>query len=322
MASLDTRQDFVFVARAQSLVGASGPATSHLPSSSKRFPDGAHYRLEIASTEGPACLDALISEAERYKLVVHRASQGSGVCLLTDEDLGRMAATAADSGMEISLFARPTSGWALSAQSKAPHGAVSAGTVLGEDGIAFALADCLRAAQAGVRSVLVSDLGLLASFSRARRSGVLPPDMQVKVSVMIPVANADTARVLEDLGANTINVQTDLSLAVLSEIRAAVDVPIDVYVEAPDTLGGFVRHAEVPELIRVAAPVYVKLGLRNAPDLYPSGGHIESTAVAMTRERVRRAALVRDVIIRSGMPFQTSLRGAEGLAVPKSRESL
>ena len=42
------------------------------------------------------------------------------------------------------------------------------------------------------------------------------------------------------------------------------------HVEAPDNIGGFIRHYEVPEFIRVGAPLYVKLGLRNAPDTYPS----------------------------------------------------
>ena len=53
-----------------------------------------------------------------------------------------------------------------------------------------------------------------------------------------------------------------------------------MYVEAPDNIGGFVRHYETPELIRVAAPIYVKMGLRNHPDIYPSGTHLESTVAA------------------------------------------
>jgi hypothetical protein len=36
----------------------------------------------------------------------------------------------------------------------------------------------------------------------------------------------------------------------------------------------------------------VKLGLRNAPNIYPSGLHLESVAVQLGRERVRRAQLV------------------------------
>jgi HEPN domain-containing protein len=53
-----------------------------------------------------------------------------------------------------------------------------------------------------------------------------------------------------------------------------------------------VRFYEVPEMIRRAAPLYVKLGLRNAPNIYPSGLHLEDLAVKLGRERVRRAELV------------------------------
>jgi hypothetical protein len=63
-------------------------------------------------------------------------------------------------------------------------------------------------------------------------------------------------------------------------------------VEVPDDQGGFVRFYDVPDIIRAAAPVYVKLGLRNAPNIYPSGLHLEDLAVKLGRERVRRAKLV------------------------------
>jgi hypothetical protein len=38
--------------------------------------------------------------------------------------------------------------------------------------------------------------------------------------------------------------------------------------------------------------MYVKLGLRNAPNIYPSGLHLEDLATTLGRERVRRAELV------------------------------
>ena len=38
---------------------------NELPDSAKRFPDGAQYRIEIPSTEGPRCLEAVLEEAER-----------------------------------------------------------------------------------------------------------------------------------------------------------------------------------------------------------------------------------------------------------------
>jgi hypothetical protein len=140
--------------------------------------------------------------------------------------------------------------------------------------------------------------------------------MQAKVSVMLPVANAATATVLAELGAATLNLPPDLSLAQIAAIRAAVDVPIDFYVEAPDALGGFVRLHEIPELIRIASPVYLKFGVRNAPDIYPSGTHIEPTAIALSRERVRRARLGLELLERSGYDARRSLPGAAGLAVP------
>ena len=35
-----------------------------LPDSPKRFPDGASFRIEIPSTEGPRCLEAVLDEAD------------------------------------------------------------------------------------------------------------------------------------------------------------------------------------------------------------------------------------------------------------------
>jgi hypothetical protein len=37
--------------------------------------------------------------------------------------------------------------------------------------------------------------------------------------------------------------------------------------------------------------VYVKLGVRNAPNIYPVGHHLADAAVRLGRERVRRAEL-------------------------------
>jgi Peptidase family U32 len=290
-----------------------------LPDSTDRFPDRAQYRIEIPSTEGPRCLEAVLEEATRLEVAVHRVSQGSGVFLLTDKELDETARLAAAAPVEVSLFARPNAGWDTSAMARSAAGAVVAPTARGQEQVVACLDDARRAAEHGFRSVLIADLGVLSTFADARRAGFLPQDMQAKVSVMLPAANPAAARVLADLGANTINLPTDLSLAQIAAIRAAVDIPLDVYVEAPDNLGGFVRLHELPELIRIAAPVYVKFGLRNAPDVYPAGTHLDATTVALSRERVRRARLGMELLARSGYEPTTSELGAEGLAVPVPR---
>lgn len=287
-----------------------------LPTSAKRFPDGAQYRLEIPSTEGPRALEAALEAGEKLEVPFHRVSQGSGVSLLTDAELDEMVAIAVTAKVEVSLFARPNAGWSPSAMARSPAGGVVAAAAHGQDQLAQAIAEIERAAAHGVRSVLIADLGLLSAFGRLREAGSLPADMQAKVSVMLPAANPVTASVLVSLGASTLNLPTDLSLAQLAAIRAAVDVPLDVYVESPDNLGGFVRLHEVPEIVRVASPVYVKLGLRNAPDVYPSSGHLEATIIALTRERVRRGRLALEILQREMPDASMSQRGAAGLALP------
>ncbi len=287
-----------------------------LPDSAKRFPDGAQYRVEIPSTEGPESLRAVLEEAGRRSVPVHRVSQGSGVFLHTDSELNEMAGIAARERVEVSLFARPNAGWDTSAMARAPAGGVVAAAARGQDQVVACLDDALRAAAHGFRSVLIADLGVLAAFDALRRAGTLPADMQAKVSVMLPAANPAAAQVIERLGANTLNLPTDLTLPQIAAIRAAVDVPLDIYIESPDNLGGFIRMHEIPEIIRVAAPVYLKFGLRNAPDIYPAGSHLMPTAVALSRERVRRARLGLDLLARSGAEAQTSELGAPGLAVP------
>jgi hypothetical protein len=291
-------------------------ATAHLLSSTARFPDGSQYRFEIPSVEGPACLRAVLEEADRLEVSIERVSQGSGVFLHTDTELDEMAYVAADAGIEVSLFARPTAGWELSASARSAAGGALAAACYGVDGLARAVADVQRAASHGFRSVLISDVGLLAEFGRLRGAGALPADMQAKVSVMLPIANPATAQVLVELGADTLNLPTDLGLAQIAEIRRAVDAPLDVYVEAPDNLGGFVRHHDIPELIRIAAPVHVKFGLRNAPDVYPAGTHLAQTTTALSRERVRRARLGWELLQRSGYEAIGSSPGAVGLAIP------
>jgi hypothetical protein len=128
-------------------------------------------------------------------------------------------------------------------------------------------------------------------IDRMKRAGDLPEDLQIKTSVSFPAANPATCRLLEDLGATTINLPIDLSLAQIAAARAAIDAPLDMYVEGSDDFGGVVRYYEVPELVRVAAPIHLKFTVRNAPGIYPSGEHLAAVAAATARERVRRAAI-------------------------------
>ena len=129
--------------------------------------------------------------------------------------------------------------------------------------------------------MLVTDLGVLETAASLRTAGEFPADLQFKISVQMGLSNPAAIRLAERLGADTYNVPTDMSLGELAAVRAAVDIPLDVYIESPDDLGGFVRHAEIADIVRVAAPVYLKFGLANSPGIYPSGTHLDSVTVAL-----------------------------------------
>ncbi|HUG64476.1 MAG TPA: hypothetical protein VMK83_04595 [Gaiellaceae bacterium] len=258
--------------------------------SERRFADGLRYRIEIPSVEGPRVLEAVLAEAEQRSVPVRRVSQGSGVMMLTDEEIREMARLGAEAGVEVSLFIGPRGAWDTGGQSLVTSAA--GGVARGRAGVDDSIAEVRRGLAHGIRSFLVADLGVLGQLGAMKRSGELLATLVLKTSVLLPCANPATASALEGLGATTINVATDLSPGEIGELREACAAPLDVYVEVPDDQGGFIRFYEVPEIVRLAAPVYVKLGLRNAPNIYPSGLHLEDLAVKLGRERVRRAELV------------------------------
>jgi hypothetical protein len=288
----------------------------HLPASTKRFADGAQYRVEIPSVEGPNALSAVLAEAELRRVRVHRISQGSGVMLLTDSEIREMAKLGAEARVEVSLFVGPRAAWETGAQILSTAGKNLGARHRGMEQLIYAIEDIKRACSLGIRSVLVADEGLLWIVNEMKKAGELPAELVQKISVQMGASNPVSIRLLEQSGAGTYNVPTDLDLGKLAAIRAAVDLPIDIYVEVPDNFGGFVRHYEIGEITRVVAPVYLKFGLRNAPDVYPSGTHLEASVIALSRERVRRAEIGIDHLRRYCPEAITSELGAEGLALP------
>jgi len=305
--------------KAHELLSAAGLPRERLPEASgHRFPDGAHFRIEIPSVEGPAVLAAVIDEAARRGITVNRVSQGSGAMLLSQAELSEMARLGADAGLEISLFVGPREEWGPFAMSRAPDGGAVAGGIRGLRQLGYAVEDVLRAVECGIRGFLVADLGLLKTLADAQRAGDIPADVVWKVSVMLAPSNPATLAVLAELGAGTVNLPTDLSLEELADMRAVCTLPLDLYVEAPDALGGVVRGEQLAELADAAAPLYAKFGLRNSLPLYPSGMHIEADAVAIAREKVRRAQIALEWLGRSEGVLVQSAPGAAGLGVPSS----
>jgi hypothetical protein len=305
--------------KARATLGRLGlPLPAAASASGALFPDGAHFRIEIPSVEGPRVLAEVIAAAKAEGITVNRVSQGSGAMLLSERELREMSALAADAGIEVSLFVGPREGFDVGAHARSADGAAHFGQLRGARGLAFAVEDVARACEHGIRSFLIADLGLLTVLTEMQRNGELPEHCVWKISVMMAPSNPAAMRLLEQLGATTVNVPSDMTLTQIAEMRAASSLPIDLYVESPDSLGGVVRGNEIGDLVSAGAPLYAKFGLRNSRALYPAGAHLVDDACAIAREKVHRAAISLEWQRRLHPQLVQSEPGAPGLGVPQS----
>jgi hypothetical protein len=305
-----------WVAALLSELGIEAPGTS--PKESRAFPDGAAFRIEIPSVEGPRVMEAVLGAAEAEGITVNRVSQGSGAALLRASELRDMAQAGYDAGVEVCLFVGPRERYGTGAHPRSAEGSAHSDQVRGTRQLRYALEDVLRAVEQGIRSFLVADLGLLAAVRKAQERGDLPEAIVWKVSAAMAPSNPLTLRLLEQLGGSglTVNVPSDVTVSELTEMRAAVGVPLDLYVESPDGLGGIVRGNEAGDLIAAGAPLYAKFGLRNAAGVYPGGRHLEAAAAANCVEKVHRAAVALEWLERLSPGLPQSKPGAAGLGIP------
>ena len=129
-------------------------------------------------------------------------------------------------------------------------------------------------------------------LSKMRENGELPSDLKFKLSAHAGCSNPASAKLFESIGLNSLNPVRDLQIPMLASLRDAIDIPIDVHTENPKSTGGFIRHYEVPEMIKVASPIYLKTGGSIAKH------HSWDTTKEEAKLRAKQVALVRDLIER------------------------
>ena len=81
-----------------------------------------------------------------------------------------------------------------------------------------------------------------------------------------------------------------IGVPVVKSIRKVTDIPLDVHTENPQSSGGFIRHYEAPEIVRVTAPVYLKTGGSVAKT------HSWDTTVEEARMRAKQVSLVKRML--------------------------
>lgn len=242
------------------LIGMPEGDDYNLPTSEKRFADGAQYRFEVPGIQGPKVMEALLEETDRYDIGLHRVTQTKGIMLLTDNEIIEMVRLAKIAQTDLILAIGPRATTDTSASVNTQEGMRMGYRLRGQEQIVRAVEDVKRAAAFGCRSFLVYDEGCLWLLNEMRKAGEIPTSCRFKVSAHAGHGNPCSAKLLQIIGANSVNPVRDIQLQMLAAMRQAIDIPIDIHTENPKSTGGFIRHYEVPEMIRVAAPIYLKTG--------------------------------------------------------------
>lgn len=284
MTTIDETRDFL------KTIGLPKGDDYSLPSSAKRFADGAQYRFEVPGIQNPSAMKSLLDQTDEYGVVLHRVTQTKGVMSLLDSEIEEMVALANLHQVQLILAIGPRATTDTSASAKTEEGKRIGYRLRGQEQIVRSIEEVKRASRLGVRGFLVYDEGCLWVLNEARKIREIPIDCKFKVSAHTGHGNPCSARLLENIGVDSLNPVRDIQLQMLAGIRQAIDIPIDIHTENPTSSGGFIRHYEVPEMIRIGAPIYLKTGGSVA------GTHSWDTSVEDAKKRAKQIVLVKRMI--------------------------
>jgi len=282
-----------------------------LPSSTKKFPDGADCRLEVPTVNTAEALKALLEEAEKMDIVINRVDETYGAFRHTLQELKEYVNIAKSYGAELNLSVGPRATYDTSATRLSTQGVRIGYRLRGMEQVVRAVEDVKRIAEVGCRGVLVYDEGLLWVLNELRKAGELPENMHFKLSAHCGHGNPASFKVLQDLGADSINPVRDMTLPMVAALRAAVDIPIDVHTDNPPGSGGFIRVYEAAEMVRIGAPIHLKTGNSVV------AGHGQLTSKQDGINMARQACIVKEMVKRYYPQAVQSKAETPDMAVPE-----
>jgi hypothetical protein len=299
--------------------GIPGRDGYELEASGKSFPDGANFRTEIAGVERASTMEAMIKEADKRGIVIHRAIAAVGGSTYCDaQELKDMAQMANEAKIEIVMTVGHRKGWDVGAKEMATaEGKMQGFRLRGSDNIAFHIADIMRSIDAGFRGFLVYDEGVMFILNKMREEGLIPAETIFKFSVFGGYCNAAGAKVIESMGANSLNPISDVSRPILSSIRKAINIPLDVYTIVPNSFGGNFRAYEAPEIAKIASPCYLKYEPGTSEEDIYMPWVTEEWHENFIKQKVKIASIVLEIMDKHAPEMKTSPKGATDLILSK-----
>lgn len=261
--------------------------------SSLTFEDGSHYGVELSSINNLQILDTVVRLARREKVRINRVDECRGISRLPKEEVRGMVELCAEERIQLVMSTGPRAIYDNGGFVRSKNGARVGYRLRGMDNLGYALDDIFLAIDLGVRAFLIYDEGLLDVLNQLRLSKALPQDTKFKLSVHCGCANPASARLMERLGADSINLIPDLETTMFSSVRASVKCTLDIFSDTASEAGGLILTHRIPEIIRACAPVFIKCGAVSQV----SQNHLPSEAELT--ERVKQLVCVTEMIERS-----------------------
>jgi len=275
-----------------------------IPTSEKTFPDGAHYRMEISGIDALNEMEALVEEKQKRKVPIHRViAMGPGTHLLTNSELKDLAQMGKEGNIEVIVLPGPRANHDTGKHTYSEWGKYSGVRVRGSDYTQYFLQDVMRSLEAGIRGFLFYGEDLLYLFNTIRKNKDLPDDLVFKVSYTQGVSNPAGVKLLEELGANSVNPITDLTLPMLAAMRKVLSITMDIVVVSFEILGMLNRFWESPEIVRVSSPCYLK------QELQPN--------VENAKQKVRYCEILREILGEHSPNLVLSDDGPADLRIPQ-----
>ena len=283
-----------------------------MPTSAARFPDGGAYRIEVPTVNSAEAVGALLDTATKNNITINRVTETYGMFRHTREELKEYCRLCNQYGAELLLSVGPRATYDTGATVLSAQGVRISYRLRGMEQVLRGVEDIKRGYDIGCRGFLIYDEGMLWLVGQMRRDGALPKDIIFKTSAHLGQCNPCSFKLLESLGADSINPVRDLQIPMIAALRAAVKVPLDVHTDNPPGSGGFIRVYEAPEIVRVAAPVHCKTGNSVV------SGHGEMTSANDGRRMADQAAIVVEMLGKYYPEVKQSPKRSDDLFLPQA----
>jgi hypothetical protein len=281
-----------------------------MPSSPLRFPDGGAFRIEVPTVNSAEAVAALLDTATKNGITINRVTETYGMFRHTKEEIKEYCRLCNQYGAELLMSTGPRATYDTGATVLSPQGVRISYRLRGMEQMLRAVEDVKRGYDLGVRGFLIYDEGMLWLVGQMRKDGALPSDIIFKTSAHLGQCNPCSFKLLESLGADSINPVRDLQIPMIAALRAAVKTPLDVHTDNPPGSGGFIRVYEAPEIVRVAAPVHCKTGNSVV------SGHGEMTSATDGKRMADQAAIVVEMVTKYYPELTQTPKGNSDLHLP------